>query len=221
MPNHDYSPRVDELIANLMVVVERRAPDAVGWLRERLPYDRATFPPTFAAAGRTLGRAAIEDDAARVGIPWAAASGVDECGRAALVLAAVRALPAAEHVRFVHDLYRRGEVRERQAVLRVLAGLPEPVRFVDVAIDAFRTNVETVFEALACDNAFPARHLPDHAFHQLVLKCLFVGAPLARVHGLGGRITGELVRMVEAYASERRAAGRSVPVDIELIRRAP
>jgi hypothetical protein len=221
MPNHDYSPRVDELIADLLAVVERRAPGEAGWLRDRLAFDRAGFPPTFAAAGRMLGRSPIDDDAARIRIPWPATSGVDECGRGALVLSAISALPAEEHVALVQDLFRRGEVRERQAVLRVLAGLPEPERFVGVAIDAFRTNVQPVFEALACDNAFPARYLPDHAFDQLVLKCLFLGAPLGRVHGLATRITDELARMVEAYASERRAAGRSVPDDVDLVRRPP
>jgi hypothetical protein len=37
------------------------------------------------------------------------------------------------------------------------------------------------------------------------------------VHGLAERTTPELVRMVEAYASERRAAGRPVPDDAKLV----
>jgi hypothetical protein len=126
-------------------------------------------------------------------------------------------LPAGEQVDFVRDLVRRGEVRERQAVLRVLAGMPEPARFAELAIDACRTNVQTVFEALACDNAYPARWFPAPAFDQMVLKALFVGAPLRRVDGLAARTTDELVRMVEAFASERRAAGRPVPEDTKLV----
>jgi len=77
--------------------------------------------------------------------------------------------------------------------------------------------VQTVFEAIACDNAFPARQFADAALFQMVLKALFVGAPLARVDGLRERTTPELVRMVEAYASERRAAGRPVPEDAKLV----
>ncbi|HEY6177389.1 MAG TPA: EboA domain-containing protein, partial [Kofleriaceae bacterium] len=117
------------------------------------------------------------------------------------------------------DLLRRGEVRERQAVLRVLAALPAPARFVELAIDACRTNVETVFAAIACDNDFPARHFPAPAFHHMVLKALFIGAPLARVAGLAERTSDELVRMVDAYVSERAAAGRAIPADVALIRR--
>jgi len=199
-------------------------PDGVAWLTQQLVFDRATFHAAFSAAGRRLGKAPIgEVDAQRLaarGLPWSPAAGADECGRAALLLAAVGSLDPADHVPLVSDLLRRGEVRERQAVLRVLAALPQPERFVELAIDAFRSNVTTVFEAIACDNAFPARHFPDPAFNQLVLKALFVGAPVARIVDLDRRTTPELVRMVDGYASELIAAGRPVPADASLIRRA-
>lgn len=213
---------MDGLVSDLVDVVERHAPDGAVWLREQLTFDLSKFSPAFSAVGRKLGRAPIESaDASRIRIPWAAGAGLDECGRAALVLSAVSAIAPDGRVAFVRDLLRRGEVRERQAVLRVLAGLPDPARFVDLAIDAFRTNVEPVFEALACDNAYPARHFSDPPFFQLVLKALFVGAPIGRIIELRERITDELVRMVDAYASERRAAGRSVPDDAALIRKPP
>lgn len=184
------------------------AAGAESWFRQV-----SEFGPAFAAAGRKLGTQPITEAAAAAitaaGLRWPV-TGADECGRAALVL------------RFVPDivpLLRRGEVRERQAVLRVLAALPEPARYVEAAIDcAHRSNIESVFSALACDNDF-VRHLPEAAFNQLVLKALFVGAPVARIVGLAERTTPELVRMVDAYASERRAAGREVPADAELIRR--
>jgi hypothetical protein len=173
------------------------------------------FDAAFAAAGRRLGKAPItDDDAAGVlaaGLRIPAGIGADECGRGALLVS------AAPSVELVRDLVRRGELRERQAVLRVLAALPEPARFADIAVDACRTNVEGVFRAIACDNAYPAAHFTDAAFAQLVLKALFTGAPLARVVGLAERTTPELVRMVQAYASERRAAGRTVPEDAKLV----
>lgn len=213
IPNPQYTRRVTTLIASLVAVVARHADDPA-WLERSLGQP---FAPGFAAAGRRLGRAPItEEDARSIPIPWPAGTGVDECGRAALVATAVDALPADQHVGFVRDLIRRGEVRERQAVLRVLAGLPDPARFVDVAIDACRTNVHSVFEAIACDNAYPAAHFPPEPFAQLVLKALFVGAPVGRIVELRRRIDDNLVRMVEAYASERRAAGRPVPEDAKL-----
>jgi len=201
-----------------------RAPEAAAWLEGQLAGagEATRFALAFAAAGRWLGRAAIhESDAAAItaaGLRWPV-TGVDECGRAALVLAAIAALPGDAHVAFVRDLIRRGEVGERRAVLRVLAALPEPARFAELAVDACRSNVETVFAAIACDNDYPARHFPARAFDQMVLKALFIGAPLARVAGLSARTTAELVRMVDAYVSERRAAGRPIPADVELVRR--
>ena len=210
-----------ELIKELVDVAARIAPpDAIEWLTAQLVYDPTRFAPAFSAAGRRLGTTPIgTDDARSLHIPWPAGTGVDECGRAALVLAAIGSLDASEHVALVRDLIRRGEVRERQAVLRVLAALPDPARYVEIAVDACRTNVQSVFEAIACDNAYPARHFPDPAFNQLVLKALFIGAPVGRILELTARTSDELVRMVEAYASERRAAGRTIPDDVRLIRR--
>ena len=184
------------------------------WLREQL--GGPAFPAAFAAAGRKVGTAPVDTSAiVAAGLLVPTELGADECARGALVLAAVGA--QRDPVAFVRDLVRRGEVRERQAVLRVLAALPEPARYVDVGVDACRTNVDGVFRAIACDNAFPARHFPAPAFDQMVLKALFVGAPVARIAGLAARTTDELIRMVEAYASERRAAGRSVPEDAKLV----
>ena len=196
----------------------RVTPEAAAWFAEQLALarDDTKLRVAFAGAGRRLGTVAIGDDAARIteaGLTWPASAGVDECGRAALLLAASPSAP------LVRELVRRGEVRERQAVLRVLAALPEPAALVEIAVDACRTNVLTVFEAIACDNDFPARHFDEHAFVQLVLKALFVSAPVGRIVGLAQRTTAELERMVDAFASERRAAGRPIPDDVRLIRR--
>jgi hypothetical protein len=210
-----------KLVAATSVCV---APEAHAWLVAQVAAagEPGKFAPAFAAAGRRLSRVAIAaEDAEAItaaGVRWPV-TGADECGRAALVLAAIRALPGEAQVGFVRDLLRRGELRERQAVLRVLAALPGAERFVELAVDACRSNVETVFWAIACDNDFPARHFPPAAFHQMVLKALFIGAPLAHIAGLAARTTDELVRMVDAYASERRAAGRPIPDDVALIRR--
>lgn len=204
-----------ELIAELVEVVARCAPAAgAAWLRAQLG-EPAKFAAAFAGAARRLGTAPAGEVA--LAIPWSSASSADECGRAALLLAVIGERDADALI--VRDLVRRGDVRERQAVLRALAGLTGPERFVELAVDACRTNVQSVFEAIACDNAFPARYFPDAAFNQLALKALFIGAPVARIVDLSSRVTGELVRMVDAYASERRAAGRPIPDDAALFRR--
>ena len=95
--------------------------------------------------------------------------------------------------------------------------MPEPSRFVETGLAACRTNARRVFEAIACDNAFPAAHFDELGFRQLVLKAVFMEVPVARIEGLAARITPELRRMAADYASERRAAGRKVPDDLALI----
>lgn len=88
---------------------------------------------------------------------------------------------------------------------------------VELAIEACRSNVIDVFEAIACENPFPARWFPDPPFNQMVMKAVFSGIALDRVVGLEGRRNGELRRMALDFAAERRAAARSVPADLELI----
>jgi hypothetical protein len=116
----------------------------------------------------------------------------------------------------VAEVYRRGDNDEKCALLRALSLLSCASELVPVAAMGCRSHVLPVFEAIACDNDFPARYFDDSHFNQMVLKALFVGLPLGRIRNLAARRNGELGRMASAYASERRAAGRPVPEDIHL-----
>jgi hypothetical protein len=149
--------------------------------------------------------------------PPPAGWGLDECGRGALLLKALEPMPATDRRGLAAELYHRGEVRERQALLRVLFYLPDPEAFRELAVEACRTSVESVFRAIACDNPYPAAHFEERSFNQMVLKAVFVGAPLDRVYALARRLNSDLARMAEDYAAERRAAGRAVPDDLDLI----
>lgn len=140
-----------------------------------------------------------------------------DLARLALVLAAFERTPSDDHTLTLDELYRTGEQREQQSILRTLARLPDPARFTALAVEACRTNSVLVFAAIANDNPFPARHFPELSFNQLVLKAIFLGVPVARIHDLASRVDAELRRMLEDYASERRAAGRAVPDDVSLV----
>jgi hypothetical protein len=206
----------------------RARPDAQAWLDDALAaldagFDGPRFAIVFAGAGRRLGAEPVTLDAAEAerfraaALPVPDGWGLDEIGRTALLRAALVHLPEAAHRGFVDELFRRGDNRERQAVLRALALLPGPERFAPVAVEACRSNVRPVFEAIACHNPYAVRHFTDHHFAHLVLKVLFTGVPLATVEGLETRRTPDLVRMVGDYARERRAAGRPVPPDCALV----
>jgi hypothetical protein len=208
------------------------AAPALDWLDRTLgamtrPLDRGAFASAFAACGRRLGGAPVsvsESERAALAAarqPLPAGRPLADVGRLLLLARALACLEPGEHAAFVDGMYRRGDTRERQAVLAALAALPSPARFVATAVEACRTNVVPEFEAIACDNPYPADHFSDLQFNQMVLKALFVGVPLARVVGLAERAGDELERMVEDFARERRAAGRPVPPDVALVRTRP
>jgi hypothetical protein len=212
---------MDVLTAALL----RHTPRPPAWLLEAIagaPPPASELAVAFGGAPYAIGKVAVvldphEADAARAaGAPWMA-GGCTASELARVVL--VRAVAAAAHdpLTAVRKLFTSGDSDERAAVLRALPLLPEPASFASLATEGCRTNVKTVFEAIACENCFPARHLSEAAFCQMVLKAVFLGTPVARIEGLAGRVTDELRRMARGYASERLAAGRTVPDDIHTL----
>jgi hypothetical protein len=112
--------------------------------------------------------------------------------------------------------FDQGDTLEQQSWLKTLPLVPQPERFLPQAIDACRTNIVPLFEAIACENPYPSRSFPDLHFNQLVMKAMFLGVALSRVVGLAPRLNTELTRMARDFAAERRAAGRPVPADLPM-----
>lgn len=229
----------DPALSGARPVLERWLRDRVPahvqpWLDQALDGSRraglagADFAAAWSSAGRRLGRAPLvlsEDDrrmlvdagAAFVPVGW----GTDELGRALLLLAATARQPPHLLPPLVEDLFRKGEMREQQALLRVLAYLPQPGAYAALAAESVRGNVVAVLEALACDNPFPAAYMSGLAFNQMVMKAVFNDLPLARIVGLPARADSELTRMARALVSERQAAGRTVPPDLQALQDLP
>lgn len=164
----------------------------------------------FAAAGREVGREPLTAE------PFAPTA--DDAARAAIIaaLADGGADPAAAVA-----LYRRGDDAERRGVLRGLDAITDPAPVwrdagLDLVLDALRAN-DTRLVAAAL-GSFAAAHLDDHAWRHGVLKCVFLGIPLSVVAGLEARADDELAAMAARFAEERRAAGRTVPDDLTLLR---
>jgi hypothetical protein len=198
------------------------------WLRDRKPMpgkslSSLAFRAAFAGAGRRLRSThptlseKEETDLRREGIIAPPLWRLDECARAALLISALQASYPGLHVPLVCETYSKGDENEQAVILRSLALLPEPGRFLETAIDGCRTNVRDVFEAISCENSYPAEYFPDPSFNHLVLKAYFLGLQVSRIVLLAKRKNAELRRMVADYTSERRAAGRSLPVDIDLV----
>jgi hypothetical protein len=169
------------------------------WLEKALSdvaTDATALRALFPGVGRRVGRGPSD-------VPgWTA----DDAARVRLLEAAPGA--AAE----MPDLYRYGDAAEKRAILRGLSVVDTGDAGIDLVTDALRTN-DTRLVAAAMGE-YAATHLGDPAYRHGVLKCVFMGIPLAEVAGLDRRTDGELLRMLRAFAAERTAAGRAVPADL-------
>lgn len=215
--------RSDNLSSVILLRADPASRDwfAGNWPKDDAPFNVNRFRAVFAGCGRRLRNIALMPEewqalrAAGIAAPdiWS----LDAIARAALLVRASEVSPAESHADLVRQVYLRGDDREQAAALRALPLLPDPSRFIDLAVEACRTNLQSVFEAIACENVYPAAHFSDAGFNQLVLKALFIGVAVDRIVGLNERNSDELRRMAADYASERRAAGRPVPADIHLV----
>ncbi|WP_199224446.1 EboA domain-containing protein [Serinibacter arcticus] len=187
--------------------------------RARVRTDPGVLPVLFAAAARTLGRGpgptTGEEDPD--GLLHAR---LEDLGRRELLLAWRPVAGSPEQaVEVLADLYHHGDSDERRAVLRALPDLDLGAAALDLVRDALRTN-DTRLVAAAV-GPYGGAHLPEPEWRHAVLKCLFVGVPLAAVDGLDERTDPELVRMAAGLAAEREAAGRVVSEDTRRLLSAP
>ena len=207
------TPTVEALRAAL---AERLTPEGAAWLEgalRRVQADPGAVGGLFPAAGRRCGRGPL-DPAAGARFGWT----VDDAARA-LLLAALP-LTGAALAEEVAAAYRHGDAAERRGVLRALHLLDLGDAGVPLVTDAIRSNDTRLIAAAL--GPYAADHLPPAWYRQAILKCVFVGIPLAEVAGLDRRADAELARMLLDFAHERVAAGRDVPGDVwPLIERHP
>jgi len=174
---------------------------ALGMAPRRLgKADLALEPPDLAAAGEALAgwdaRGWSVVDAARILL----LSGLPSSGK-----------PFAERFR---ALCRTADVAELVSLYRGLPLYPEPASLEPQVGEGLRSNMRSVFEAIAHRNPYPRAHFDDHRWNHMVLKALFVGSPLAPIVGIDERANPELARILCDFAHERWAAGRPVPSEL-------
>ena len=114
------------------------------------------------------------------------------------------------------ELCKSADVAELIALYRGLPIFPDPASFEPQAGEGLRSNMRTVFEAVAHNSPYPKDMFGQDRWNHMVLKALFVDSPLAPIQGLDERANPELARIMCDYAHERWAAGR--PVSPELWR---
>lgn len=179
-------------------VDERRLPIALGLVRRKIGRKELALEASdVASAGQLRSR----------WLPqwWS----TDEAARVALLLATHHGDDQTFAAR-VERLCATAEVSELVAILKGFAVFPAPNLLCDRAREGVRSSMQPVFEAIACRNPFPFDHFDEAAWNQMVVKCVFVGAPIDAISGLQERRNPELIQMLADLVAERRSASRSV-----------
>ena len=130
--------------------------------------------------------------------------------RALLLSQLLEQAPVDERLALLRQLFLWGDDHEKVATLKALDWLDSEGVCLELALQAGRTSNPQVFAALALDTAYPSRHYPERAFHQLVLKALGMGLDVARVVGLEQHHGVTLNQLALDLLDEQLAADRPV-----------
>lgn len=134
---------------------------------------------------------------------------------AARVLVLVSASSASNSfVQQFVSMCSHADVAEAIALYNGLPLYPDQPKLEAQAGEGLRTNMRSVFEAIAHDNPFPREQFDENRWNHMVLKALFVGSPLYPIQGLDERANPELARILSDYAHERWAASRPVTPEL-------
>ncbi|MFH5831926.1 EboA family metabolite traffic protein [Halalkalibaculum sp. DA384] len=138
---------------------------------------------------------------------------VDQLGRTLLILS----IADGDKGTFLERLEKTfvsADMGESVALYQALPILPYPEALKERGAEGIRSNMTSVFNAVALHNPYPADYFDEGAWNQLVLKALFVQSPLYQIQGLDQRANQTLADMLVDYAHERWAAGRTVSPEL-------
>ncbi len=127
-------------------------------------------------------------------------------------------LPADDQTTYVNtitQLFRAGELNELVALYSALPVLTFPEAWRFQATEGVRNNIADVQSAIMLHNPYPADQFDEAAWNQMILKAFFTDKDVTQIIGLDERNNARLAQTLADYAAERRAAGRSLPPNIE------
>ena len=82
---------------------------------------------------------------------------------------------------WVATILQVADTSELEGFLKFLPLLPHPERFKSTAVSALRTNVATVFDAIAMNNPYPAAFFEAAEWNQMYLKAAFMERDLTKI----------------------------------------
>lgn len=155
--------------------------------------------------------AGLEQQIKKVYPPFKASSwSADQLCRIAFVLA----LKPENNRVYLENLFTTADVNELVALYKSLYFLNNAEDFTTRAAEGVRTNMTSVFDAIALENPFPARFLDEEAWNQMVLKAIFMQRPVYKIYEVDSRKNPKLAKILADYAHERWAAGRMVSPEL-------
>ena len=112
------------------------------------------------------------------------------------------------------NLIQVADKGELETFLRYLILLPNSQNFRNVAVEALRTNITAVFDAISQNNPYPSLFFNDHQWNQMFLKAAFMERDLGGILDIDTRANEDLARIISDYAHERWSASRKVDPEI-------
>jgi hypothetical protein len=110
----------------------------------------------------------------------------------------------------LQKLFETGDMLEIEALYSALPLMPFPKEMVGRAREGLRTNITSVFDAVALNNPYPSKYFDESAWNQMVVKAIFMQRPLFKIQNAESRANSELANIIIDFAHERWAAGRNV-----------
>jgi hypothetical protein len=138
---------------------------------------------------------------------------IDELGRTLLILS-IAGEDKDVFFEKLENTFISSDIGEGIALYQSLPLLPHPKDLTERAAEGLRTNITSIFNAVAHHNPYPADYLDDDAWNQMVLKALFEQTPLYPIYNIDERANQKLADMLIDYAHERWAADRSVSPEL-------
>lgn len=197
------------------------SPEAWSWLenegnviRERR--DVAKFNIAFVAMPRKSGKEVVSISADEASQTNTIVPGFDingwTCDRLARVWLLLQVDPDQKEKYFatIENLFLSAEMGELVALYSALPVLAYGDLWRKRCAEGIRNNIGQVLEAVICNNPYPAAHLDEAAWNQLVLRAIFTEKPVLQIVGLRERRNRPLAESLSDYAHERWAAHREL-----------
>lgn len=221
-----YQCNLDNTLAFLEKILKKHAPnDALDWLnnKQKEIFKDLNIPlyfMTFSAISSYFSKEelALSHDellqASKIRDRWQPKNwSVVQFARTFLVIGFAR-----HHLeRFKETLdkiFSAADVHELIALYQGLPLFPYPQKFLLHATNGIRSNMLSVFDAIALNNPYPTDYFDEISWNQLVLKTLFVDSPIEEVIGLKAHVNPALCIALINTARERFAADRPIKPEL-------